>query len=130
MKKLVLTILAIFYLGVSSEATVHIHYCMGKLIDWSIFPDEAGNCSNCGMEKGNSKDCCKDQQHTLAVKDSTKAFKIVYNFNTLAINIPLTTFIELEEVFVNFKKENKIVSNSPPRTQATPAFIRNCTFRI
>lgn len=130
MKKFIVTILAVFYFGASSGAAVHIHYCMGQLIDWSISKSGTGSCTNCGMEKDNSKDCCKDKQHQLTLKDSPKASKVVYHFNTIGAEIPLTSYKEFEKL--NFKSldENKAVINSPPRTQAVSAFIRNCTFRI
>lgn len=130
MKKFVITILALFYLGVSSGATVDIHYCMGQLIDWSISQGETEECANCGMEKGISEDCCKDQQHKLSVKESPLISKVVYHFNTLGVKIPSTNYKKLAEGFEISTEENKVVSNSPPRTQATAAFIRNCSLRI
>ena len=130
MKKFILTILAIFYLGVSSGATVHLHFCMGKLIDWSILPDEADECSNCGMEKGNSADCCKEQEHKITVKDSPKASAIVYYFNTLGLNIPPTVYSDTRILYGDSLALKGVYSDSPPRTQAISVFIRNCTFRI
>lgn len=130
MKKFLLTILAIFYLGASSGATLHIHYCMGELIDWSISQNEDESCNNCGMEKGNSKDCCKDQQHKITVKDSPKASAIVYHFNTLGLTIPPTVYSDPRILYGDPLAENGVHVDSPPRTQSIPTFIRNCTFRI
>lgn len=130
MKKFIITILAVFYLGVSSGATVHLHYCMGKLIDWSFSHEEANECSNCGMEQGNSKNCCKDQHHKLTVKDSPKASIIVYHFNTWGLDIPLTAYKQLADLYIDSTEQDDLYIHSPPRTQATPAFIRNCNFRI
>ncbi len=130
MKKLIITILAIFYLGVSSGATVHFHFCMGELVDLNISPDKAHKCSTCGMDKARSKNCCKDQHQKLEVKDSTKASQIVYHFNLTGKETPLSSYRELEEVYLYSISENKTIGNSPPRTQATPVFIRNKNFRI
>jgi hypothetical protein len=68
MKKALATILAVIYLSTSIGATVHFHYCMGKLASWGltdqhssavklytcpihseISSDHPGNCSKCGM---------------------------------------------------------------------------------
>lgn len=130
MKKFVITILAIFYLGASSGATVHLHYCMGQLIDWGISQSENKTCNNCGMEKGNSKDCCKDQEHKITVKDSPKASATVYYFNTLALPIPLTVYRDPRILYGDPLAVIGVHGDSPPRTQAIPVFIRNCTFRI
>lgn len=130
MKKFIVTILAVFYLGASSGATVNIHYCMGQLIDWGISNDETDDCSNCGMEKGNSEDCCKDKHHKLKLKDSPKASTIIYLFNPSGIPVPFAGYNETGAIPLRHVKKLQIVSDSPPRTQATPAFIRNCSFRI
>ena len=130
MKKFVITILAVFYLGVSSGATVDIHYCMGQLIDWGISQDETEKCNNCGMEKGISSDCCKDQQHKLTIEESPKASAIVYYFNILGLNNPHTVYSYSRILFSDHLAEIGVYSDSPPRTRSIPAFIRNCTFRI
>ena len=130
MKKLITTILAIFYLGVSSGASIDMHYCMGQLIDWGISQDETEKCNNCGMEKGLSSDCCKDEQHKLAVKESPKASAIVYHFNTPGLNVHSAVYNGTGFIYVHPLEENRIVSDSPPPSQSIPAFIRNCTFRI
>jgi hypothetical protein len=36
MKKILVSILAVFYLASSVGATVHLHYCMDKFINWSL----------------------------------------------------------------------------------------------
>ena len=51
MKKFITAILAVLYLGTSSGATIHMHYCMGKLADWGLGHQNSKTCGNCGMEK-------------------------------------------------------------------------------
>ena len=130
MKKLIITIFAIFYLGVSSGATAHFHYCMGELVNWSISPEKDHKCSNCGMEKANSKNCCKDQHQKLEVKDFTKSSEIAYQFNVSSKELFFSSYKELEKVHAYSIIENNTISISPHRTQATPVFIRNRNFRI
>lgn len=131
MKKFIITLFAVFYLGVSSGATVHFHYCMGQLIEWGLSEDardNAGNCSNCGMKKGASEDCCKDQKQELKVKDSRKAPVISFQAKIFALEPQI--FSELQEVTFSTVKELLPLSNAPPRTEKTAVFIRNCNFRI
>ena len=49
MKKVLAIILAFVYLTSSMGATVHLHYCMGKLASWSLIDHESKNCAECGM---------------------------------------------------------------------------------
>ena len=130
MKKIVLTLLAFFYLGVSSGATVDIHFCMGKLIDWGISQSESEKCTNCGMEKGSSSDCCEDQQLKLTVKESPKASPVVYYFTSLSVYQTCTAYNISNFIDTSSLAESWAISDAPPRTKSVPAFIRNCTFRI
>jgi hypothetical protein len=131
MKKLVITILAIFYLGVSSGASLHVHHCMGELVEWGFSDnslDEDGKCTSCGMKQGNSELCCKTQKQEFKLKDSYKA-----PFNVLHIQY----FALLPQTYL----DHKIIAKTPalvddfaqisvPPSDKTPAFIRNCNFRI
>ena len=58
MKKILVSIFAVFYLASSVGATVHLHYCMDKFIDWSLLKG-GDKCDKCGMEKDGG--CCKDE---------------------------------------------------------------------
>ena len=63
MKKLLIAIFALLYISTSTGATLHIHYCMGKLADWGLGHNNSKTCGECGMEKSEEKDngCCKDE---------------------------------------------------------------------
>ncbi len=130
MKRFVITVLAVFYLGVSSGATVHIHYCMGELIDWSLSSDETEKCGNCGMDKSNSDKCCKYLQHKFKVKDSLTASKAGYHFSLLGIEIPSKNLAEIDELPLSSLDKVNVFNVALNRTQATPAFILYCNFRI
>ncbi len=130
MKKVIITILAVFYLGVSSGATVDLHFCMGKLIDWGVSQEANEKCNNCGMEKGLSSDCCKDQQHKLTIEESPKASVIVYYFNTLGLSGSPTVYNGPAIINGSPLEKIGVLNDSTPRTQSIPAFIRNCTLRI
>lgn len=131
MKRFVITLLAVFYLGVSSGATVHFHYCMGQLIDWGLSQEKAESdktCSNCGMIKGNADDCCKDKQQEYKVKDFQKSASSFFQVKVFALE-PLA-FNQLTETAVSSASLPHPVGNAPPRSEKTPVFLRHCNFRI
>lgn len=132
MKKFVAAILAVLYLGTSTGATVHLHYCMGNLADWSLGNSEAKTCGNCGMEKSEEKDngCCKDE-HKFVKNDNDQktAEEIVINFATHVIDLPIVNFSALD-IPVPSVTEKHPVSHAPPRSNGVAVYIRNCTFII
>ncbi len=73
MKKVLVSILAIIYLSTSMGATVHLHYCMGRLVSWGLADRSGENCDFCGMQKmGPSgqcgvgmKDCCHEESRQI-----------------------------------------------------------------
>src|SRR5258708_28019621 len=100
MKKVFATILAIIYLSTSMGATVHLHYCMGKLFSWSLTDKDSKNCGQCGMPKSamgghclSFKDgCCKDKQAHIQIDKDQKATENAYQFITHSfIAIPTAT---------------------------------------
>ena len=131
MKKLLITVLAVFYLGVSSGATVHFHYCMGELIEWGLSNDSskgADDCSNCGMKKGVSEDCCKDQKQELKLKESQKVSLSIFQAKIFAVEpiiYPIMRVKALPPVSEQYSYNNPI-----PQSGNIPAFIRNRNFRI
>ena len=132
MKKLVVAILSFLYISTSSGATLQMHYCMDKLVDWSIgHNDEKNTCNNCGMEKdGMGKNaCCKDEQKQLKIeKDqkTTTAFELTLSLATsLPVSYPVYNFVGISSVTEKFP-----LSNAPPRSPQLAVYIRNRSFRI
>ena len=132
MKKLVVAILSFLYISTSSGATLQMHYCMDKLVDWSIGHNDGKNtCNNCGMEKdGKGKnDCCKDEQKQLKIEKDQKAataFQFTLSLVTaLPVSYPVYNLSGIASVTEEFP-----LSNAPPRSPQQAVYIRNCTFRI
>ena len=81
-KKLILSIVAVFYLAATSGMVINVHYCMGK-ISSVTFNEEAdhneGACGKCGMAKTENH-CCKDEIVKGKMNDShqtsTAAFEL------------------------------------------------------
>ena len=129
MKKFLLSIFAVFYLGVASGATVHFHYCMGELLSWGLTKSETSQCGNCGMEKSDAQKCCKDEQKQLKVE---KAQKAQSNFQFAKVVFPVTSQRPAEHVFtaVPVACTSHPFGNAPPRSAKAPVFLQNRNFRI
>lgn len=132
MKKIIIAILAILYIGSSAGASVHMHYCMGKMADWGIGHIDSKTCDNCGMEKTEKTDngCCKDE-HKFFKDDSAQ--KIAENnmqmLQLLSIALP-PSYIVLPVVDFPSVTEENPMSHAPPRTNGVAVYIRNCIFLI
>jgi hypothetical protein len=132
MKKFITAILAVLYLSTSAGASVHLHYCMGELAEWSLSHSDSKNCGNCGMAKSANKDngCCKDEQEFIKNGDDQKAVEsFVIHFNVQAIDLPVH-FPVNTDVPVFSISENYPVSNAPPRSSSVALHILNSTFLI
>jgi hypothetical protein len=138
MKKSLLTILAFVYLSTSMGATVHLHYCMGKLFSWGLVDKDSKNCGECGMPKSKMgghcmsfKDgCCKDSEAHLQLDKDQKATEDVYNFSAFSFAaLPVATTIPHDN-YVASCITGYPTTNAPPEPYKVPVFIRNCSFRI
>jgi len=133
MKKFIVTILALVYLGTSTGATIHMHYCMGKLADWGLGHKNASNtCSKCGMEnkgkKGNS--CCKDEHKFFKnTTDQKTAEASLQLMQTVTLALPVS-FIDIPAKEITSLTEENPFSHAPPRSGNVAVYIRNCDFRI
>ena len=129
MKKFLISIFAVFYLGVASGATVHFHYCMGELLSWGLTKSEARQCSNCGMEKSDAKKCCKDEQKQLKIE---KAQKAQSNFQFAKIVFPVAIHRPAEHAAAALQVTTTThpFGHAPPRTSKAPVFLQNRNFRI
>lgn len=138
MKKFFTTILTLLYLSASMGATIHLHYCMGKLFSWSLADKDSKNCGECGMpKKGISghcmsfKDgCCKDSSAHFQLAKDQKTTETTYTFPTLSfVALPITT-THLPDHYVPSCITGYPTTNAPPERDKVPVFIRNCSFLI
>jgi hypothetical protein len=134
MKRFLFSILAFIYIVASTGATMHLHYCMGRLADTGFFEQEGGHCSLCGMEKSNDGDengCCTDKEETVKISiDQKFAAASVFHF--------VQPFTDIVAVFTGFqpsldvRTDDKVppVSNAPPRSPQVPPYLMHCHFSI
>jgi hypothetical protein len=132
MKRLVVTFLALFYLTVASGATVNLHYCMNKLVDWSLSQSNADTCSACGMKKQEpvKKSCCKDVQHHSKIDFAKNTDLFQFDFQQNVCEQPNTTTYDFSAAVNLASLPVCSLSSAPPTLGDLPIFIKNCTFRI
>lgn len=132
MKKFILSIVAIIYLAASTGAAVNVHYCMGKMADWSLGHKNSKTCNFCGMKNSTKTDngCCKDEHKFVKnEKDQKTADSFLIGLKQPVAESPL------HETFFNTGLSNSIiedypVSNSPPRSADLPIYLSKRTFLI
>jgi len=131
MKKLVISLLAIIYMGSSTGATIHVHYCMGKVAGWGFGLADKKQCGKCGMTKVEKEDngCCKDEQQfhknqadQQSCAGTCSAVKII-----IAEGLAYTAFSVPERIITSSTGHLSNWSSPPGQP---PVYIRNCVFRI
>lgn len=129
MKKLLVLLLLMVYGSATMGTTVHFHYCMNKVVGWSLVDNQDHKCPSCGMEKKGG--CCKDSKAQIKLAaDQQKADPAKsINFNVqLICSHPIAA-----DYFLAVVATTEIVSqksDSPPILPILeePEFL--CVFRI
>lgn len=131
MKKFVVFILAFVYLSLSVGATVHLHFCMDKLVSSGLWHDKDDKCGKCGMEKSQEKDngCCKDEHKQVKLETEHKG-AVTYSLSELISFALPTPVFEVPVINLPTVTEQNPLSHAPPRSGDIAVYIRNCVFRI
>jgi hypothetical protein len=130
MRKLLVSILSIVYLTASTGTSVDMHYCMGKLVDWTFSHDDSGSCGSCGMEKkGSDNGCCKDEQKFVKNTIDQKAAGNDLQFLLFSPALPepgqcSAIAIPMAEA-LTFPR-----AHAPPLSRAASLHLLHCNFRI
>lgn len=125
MKKILVTILAFIYLGVSSGIAMNIHYCMGKISSIDMLHN-TDKCGKCGMKLGH-KGCCKDEFKIVKLSDSHKLISNDINIFTPVINNHYSIF---NTDFIFLEISSSLNNNSPPQSPGVSLNILHSVFRI
>ncbi|HVI48762.1 MAG TPA: hypothetical protein VM802_28090 [Chitinophaga sp.] len=134
MKKALALILALFYVATSTGATIHMHYCMGKLMEVEVWNAKVKKCEKCGASSYHSKmcakKCCRDEHKTVKLeKDQQAAAHVSWLMQAAAIATPVS-FIEFAQPHTVPLAVEYPTGLAPPRSSHVPVHIMNCTFRI
>lgn len=132
MKRLAIFLLLLLYVTVSSGFTVHLHYCMGELVESNLTHSDEPTCGGCGMEKDSSSNdgCCKDEHKQVKVDQDKKLAEIASKAKqTLLDQTVLFAFIATENRL--FETVHQLpFSNAPPRQLTVPHYLFQRNFRI
>lgn len=133
MKKLTVLFLVLIYLGTATGVTLHLHYCMGEVVDWEVAKEDSGHCDNCGMDKNQStkNGCCKDELKKVKTDDSGKLTESAYKSLVLspAFLAPSLSYEFTAASYPSILEENPR-SNAPPRSKPVPVYVLNCSYLI
>ena len=125
-------IVAFLYICSSVGATVHMHYCMGRLADWGIGHNEASTCGKCGMQSSLKKtdDCCKDENKFIKNDTDQKTAEVSFKMaQVMTVALPVA-FFEIFAAPISSVTEANPLSHAPPRDSGVAVYIHNCVFRI
>lgn len=130
MKKFFLLIATFAYFTSISGATIYIHECMGKVVDWTFQQDEKSNCDKCGMHKNAANDCCKDEIKILKVNaDNKQSENLAPVFKISDVLLPVAFLLVNNHILPNQTQLNNLTGNfidpTPPDLN-----ILYCNFRI
>ena len=132
MKKLFVAILALIYITTSTGVIIHMHYCMGKVIEWKFVSNIKNTCGNCGKVKVDGKDngCCKDKvklvRNNADQRNAELAFQMIH---FMAIEMPLS-FIEISPIDFTTVTVKNPTSHAPPMHRGVPIYMLNCLYLI
>jgi hypothetical protein len=131
MKKLFITFLAVLHLGVSSGATLHFQYCMGRLLKVELGHDDSDECDKCGMKRvaKPTKQCCTDKHHELKTEKG-RLVQQVHSEQQMLSTLPVTRPVWLSSPRFVVSAIHQPSSQAPPSSKPIPVFLRNCIFRI
>ena len=129
MKKLFVLLLFVIYGSATLGTTVHFHYCMNKVVGWSLDNSLDHKCHTCGMEKKNS--CCKDSKTQIKLGSDQQKADPAQNihFNSHLISAqPIASDYLLSAIVT--PELVPAINNSPPLLPILeePEFL--CVFRI
>lgn len=122
----------LLYMTVSSGFTVHLHYCMGELVESNLTHSDEPTCGGCGMEKEaiSSDGCCKDEHKQVKVDQDKKLAEIAAKaVQTASEQTVPFAFISPENLL--FETVHQLpFSNAPPRNSGVPYYLFQRNFRI
>ena len=132
MKKFLILILTFAYFASTSGATVYMHYCMGKMVEWNVIGNKKEKCPSCGMDKNkkNDKDCCKDEHKQVKVDEDHYTSYVAFQAMQIAAAALPVSFIEIPAITFSSITEENPTSNAPPQSRGIAIYKRNCVFRI
>ncbi len=119
-------------------ATVHFHYCMGKLISWGLHDHQNKNCTFCRMSDKAAynpcatagKNCCKDEHKQIKTDKDQKATQSDVQILKFYPDALVIAHPSLQDFHVYSFITEHPSAHAPPPANNVPVFLLNCNFRI
>jgi len=128
MKKFLFLIVTLAYFASATGATIYIHECMGKVVDWNFQKDEGDTCHNCGMEKNDPTDCCKDDTKVLKSENNSPA-SVIKSLQLTDYALPVNFFIPVPFIY-NTLTRVQAIEATVDKPHPPKYCILYCTFLI
>ncbi len=130
MKKIVAIFFLMIYSFTTVGATVHMHYCMNKLISKSLYHSKEKSCKKCGMDKSATKGCCKDEHKFIKLEREHQQVQPATSLPFFSTPLLVPPSFSYNQVAVSSITETCPASHAPPNMQGQKLYVLNCVFRI
>jgi len=125
MKKFLVLAMLLVYGLTSTGATIHLHYCCGKLDKISLSNDHNENCPG---KENLQKGCCESRKLDLKVEDDQQpGSKWLTGFKHLGLTISSRSFLHFYAVKTTALKA---VLTGPPAKLQLHKYLKHCRLRI
>jgi hypothetical protein len=130
MKKFISIIFFLAYFVSSTGATIQLHYCMNKLVSFSLSGKEKSECGKCGMEKKGHKGCCHDENKFLKIEKDHAVSVLSFDFaKRLSSHFKPIGFSQAP-IYILKPSVTQTSNHAPPGTLNVPLYLSNSVFRI
>ena len=130
MKRFTVAILTFLYISTSSGATLHFHFCMGKLADWGLGHSHSNTCSKCGMDNSQAKGCCKDVYKIVKVEQDQSAPESSLHLINFIPHIASFLYDDIIADYFPSVLEKDLPGHALLRSCNVAVYIRNCILLI
>lgn len=130
MKKIIFLIATMAYMFSTTGATVYVHHCMGKIVDWDFMKNDVERCSTCSMEIAGENDCCSDEIKVLKIDQADKHPETNHNQLSFKDVILPVAYFALKSQLVPVIKQEFPSSDISPDRPVPDLCILHCTYLI
>ena len=99
--------IAVLLLVSTTGFTVHQHYCMGSLVETSVFTVPEFCC-------GEGADCCSNESETYQIDEDFLDFVQIMDFSELVIELPVLDLLYTSNITVQTKPLQPFKILRPP----------------
>jgi hypothetical protein len=127
MKKIIVSIFAFFYLGLSCGFASNMHFCMGRFSSVDLFKIDKSNCKKCGMKS--RKGCCNSKLTVVKITDNQQAsIASIHIFSPAEAYLQHNAFVSLWPLAQPINAS--FTGTSPPPVSGALLCILNSVFII